>query len=432
MAFQTLVAGVDCTAAIDLNSVQVQNTLLLKSDTMNFDLLTDAVAYPRPASGNEIVFTNAGDREFAGVIASVEEEALNPSVLTYHVTAKDYTQWFDHHLVQEEYPAQAADVTVKAIVQSYANASGVVFTTTNVHPAFIVADQKFPFVYPSEAIKTLADLIEWGFYIDYNRDVHFYPLEAALSPLPGNILDLDNDLSSYHDCLLREDISQLKNRIYLRGFKTRSTGTQPVHAVGDGVSTWFPIGYPPWSVDPADITVNLNGVPQTVLTDTKDGQPGDGQTNAGAYVCFDNMGIRFNAPPTNGAVISGSFYQRTDAGTAVDDPDSQALIAAREATDGIYEHAIEDPSLTAPTLDTANARAQMLLYKYGYPKLTGSFGSYLQGWRAGQRFTVKAAKRMGGLNQLMYVTKVVKRIVSAGGEDRLHYDVSISDSPYVT
>lgn len=428
---QITVAGIDRTADIDLQSVQSTNALTLKSDTMDFDLYTDDYA-SRPSAGNEVIWLIGAAKEFGGIIVHVEEDMIAPGRLVYHCSCKDYSQVFDHHLVQEEYPAGPADEWVKAVVENYANRSGITFTTNNVQPCFDVAAQPFNFVPPSEAIKTYADLVEWNWYIDYDKDVHFAALETFQSPLPGNVLLADSDVASYHDLSLAEDIAQAKNRIFLRGFQTRSTSRQVFRAVGDGSSTWFPVGYPPWSVDAEDINVYVNGVPQPVLTDTKDGTPGDGKTNAGAYVCFDNLGIRFNQPPAAGTVITGDFAYALNAVTAVDDPESQAIMAEREKSDGVYEYAVEDPGLTAASMDTANARAQMLLYKYAYPKLTGSFGSYLGGWRAGQCFQLASAYRMGGVNQRMYVVKVVKRIVRAGDdEDVLHSDISISDSPYV-
>lgn len=433
MAFQITISGIDRTASIDLPTVRVNNTLLLKSDTMSFEATTDGSW--RPQAGNEVVFTNAGVREFAGVIVSTEEELENPDILRYAVTCKDYTQFFDHHLVQATYPSQAADLTVKDIVTNFANRSGVTFTTANVDPSFILPAQTFPYMPPSEAIKQLADLLEWLFFIDYNKDVHFRALESMASPLPGNLLLADSDVSSYHDLRLSEDISQLKNRIFLRGFSTRSTTQKTFQFTGDGVTTWFPLGYAPWSTDSGDIAVTVAGVPQTILKDNVDGQAGDGKVNPGAYVCFDNMGIRFNQPPAAGAVVSGSLKFAFPAVTAMDDPESQGKMAAREGTDGVYEYAVEDPNLSAPTMDTANSKGQLLLYKYGYPKLTGVFGSFLQGWRAGQSFTLRSLKRMGGLDQKMYVTKVAKTIIQAdpvvGGNNRLHYDVSIADSPFV-
>jgi hypothetical protein len=393
-------------------------------------------AFPRPQGGNEIVFLNGVVREFAGVIVSVEEEEENPDTMLYRVTCKDYSHWFDHRLVVEDYPSQAADLIVKDIVNRYASASGITFTTASVQPGPVIAQQQFNYVPPSESVKTIADTLEYNWYIDYYKDVHFAVLESFVSPLPDNTLnpDLEASRTLYHDLVLSEDVAQVKNRIYLKDFKTRSPGRVPFNQVGDGVSTWFPLGYEPWSIDPVDITALIDGAPQPVKLDGRDGQVGDGQVGPGVFVCFDNLGVRLNQALPVGAVLSGNFAPKIQMPIVVDDAESQAVMKAREVgTDGVYEHAVQDPSLSAATIDTARLKGQLLVYKYGLPKMVGRFGSYFQGWRAGQCFRLVSTRRMGGLDQKMYVVKVTKSIVRAdpAGDNVLHYTVEVSDTPFV-
>lgn len=421
------------TASIDLPSVQVTNTLVNRSDTMEFDVTVSAGA-AIPRAGNEVVFLNGAAREFAGILATTEEELINPGAFRYRCTAKDYSQLFDKLVVTNQYPAsgaaQAADVTVKAIVASYCPG----FTANNVEPAPLLAAQQFDDQYPSDCIKFLADALEWFWYIDYTKDVHFAPLEAFISPLPGNLLDADNDTASYHDLVLREDATQIKNRIYLKNLKVKNQNSIPFQWQGNGTQQWFPLGYEAY--DLASVSLSVNGTPYPIRKEFGQGAPGDGQADQAGYVCFDNMGVRITPTPPSGATIAGTIVPvYGPMKTMVDDPEAQVAMAAREGGDGIHEYVVNDPSLSGPTTDTAMDRGQLLLYKYAYPKVSGTMGSYLQGWRAGQYFYLKATSRMAGMfatPQRMYITQVVKRVVShpAGGAPLLHYDLTISDNPY--
>lgn len=435
VGFQITVGGVDVTQFVDLSSVQVDNNNSVKADLMSFDVYNDG-SLSRPLGGNEVIFLNGSTREFAGVVITVDEELYSPGVRLYRVTCKDYTHWFDHRLVVEYYTSTNADTMVRNIINSYVNPAfypNAPFTTNHVQAAPLLADQRFDYLAPSDAIKQLADLLEWQFWVDYHKDVHFAQLDAVTSPLPNNTLNVDTDTNTYHDLKLSEDVSQIKNRIYLRGFNVK-LGPQNFNFNGDGQTTWFPIGYSAWDIDASDFNVSVNGKPQNVMWDGIDGNAGDGQTSSGAYVCQSNQGIRFNTPPGKGDSINGSFNYGWPQATAVDDPNAQQVMAQREGSDGVYEHMVNDPSLSSPNLNAPTAKGLALIYKYGYPKITGEFGSYVQGWFAGQYFYLTGNTRMvGNPTQKLYVIKVRKTIVRAGnGQDVLHYTVSISDSPWVT
>lgn len=430
MAVQILIGGTDMTQYVDLESIRVTNSSAAKSDTMDFELSVP-VGATIPRAGNEVLFLNGGDREFAGILMRPEEDLINPATLRYTCQARDWSFFFDRRLVTETYAAQPADQIVSAIVQDYTAG----FTANNVQAAFDVAEQTFDDVYPSDAIKQLADTLEWFWYIDYNKDVHFAPLESFVSPLPGNQLNADTDTNTYHDLILREDVAQIKNRIYLKNLKVKNDNALAFRHVGNGTQSWFPLGYEPY--DLAGVAVSVNGSPYPIKKEYGDGAPGDGQTSQAAYVCFDNMGCRITPTPANGDVITGTVipvFGPTK--VMIEDPEAQGYMAAREGGDGIHEFVVNDPGLSGPDTRSAEARGQVLLYKYGYPRVTGTFGSYVQGWRAGQYFYLQSNIRMGGMfstPQRMYVTQVTKRIIKhePGDVPVLHYQVDIADSPFV-
>ncbi len=423
------IGGVDRFPKIDPSSVVVSEALGMKANTLAFEMVVKDDDVPRPFGGQEVILA-AADREFAGELVNVKEEQLRPGAYRYRCTCRDYTHLFDRRLVVEDYVAQSADLIVKDIVSRFTSG----FTSANVQAAFGVPAQKLDHVYPSEAVQSLADLLEWQCYIDYFRDLHFFAI--GTSPAPIADIDIDSDLR-YHDLVLEEDVAQLKNRIYLTGFKNKSTGTYQRAFVGDGSTKFFPLGYEP-GPDLTQTAVTVDAVARAVKTDVADNMPDVGGVDSAAYVCFTNMGMRFNVAPGNGSQIVATFPYMFEAQTVVEDPAAEVEMAAREGGDGIHEYHHSDPGLTSDTADPAAAKGQMILLKYAWPIITGSFGSYTPGWRPGQSFRLHSAKRFKDRNGVaidaqMYVHTVEKTIVQQlpGQSPLMHYNIGIGDSPYV-
>lgn len=422
------IAGVDYTQYIDIEAIEVNNSVVMTSDTMTFTVILRG-ELPRPRDGNEVIWLNdKGDREFGGVVTTVEEKDIGID-LEYAVTAQSYERWLDRHLAVNYYNSMYADTMVKQIVSSFCPG----FTTNNVQPGFLIPPMYINYIKPSEAIKKIADLLEFGWYVDYYKDIHFYPVESFVSPLPNNTLNADTDTQNYGDLELKEDGSQKKTRIYMKGFKARQSTPVTLKFTTDGQTTQWNLGYKPSRVT-GDLTVTVGGVSKTVKRDMADGSPGQNLTDQTvAYINYSQNLLRLNYAPASGVIISVTMYYLSDSIFMREDPAAQQAAAATDGNgDGRYEYASTEPSSSQATIDAVNARGNMLLYKYAYPQLTGTFNSFLQGWRAGQFFLLTSSRRMGGLNEQMYVQSVKKTIVKAdSGGLMLQYQVTISSTPYL-
>lgn len=429
MAISLTLGGNDRTAKVDVYSIVVSESPGAKANTMSFDVPVEDDDVVRPLGGQEVVLTDAS-REFAGILVSVKETQLAPRSFVYRCTARDYTYLFDRRLVVEDYAAQRADLIVADVVSRFTSG----FTSTGVKTAFDVPEQKYDHVYPSEIVQGLADQLEWQWYIDYLRDVRFFAIGAEVAPIA--VLDLEAD-TRYHDLALEEDVAQWKNRIYVKGFKNKSTGTYQRAFTGDGSTKFFHLGYEP-GPDLADTTVTVDGVARTLKVDIADNQPYVGGADSDVYVCFGNMGMRFNVAPASGLPIVATFPYMFEALTVVEDPAAQTESAAREGGDGVHEYVHSDPGLTAETADPAAAKGNMLLLKYGWPIVTGNFGTFVSGWRPGQSFRLKSSRRFkdrsgNPIDQQMYVHTVEKTVVQQRPAETpvLHYAVGFGDSPFV-
>lgn len=431
MGIAITLGGVDRTVPIDFETVLVSESVGAKANTMAFDYVVMDGDYPRPLAGQEIVFTEGAAREFAGILVTVRELQERPGAYRYRCMARDYTHLFDRRLVVEQYAAQAADLIIKDVISRYCAG----FTSANVRAAFSVPEDTYDYEYPSAVVQKLADALEWQWYIDYSKDVHFFAVTQE--PAPVAAIDVEADTATYHDLELEEDVAQLKDRVYLKGFRVGSTNTYQRAFTGDGTTKFFLLGYEPTQL--ADISVTRAGVAQTMKTDVADGRPDENVGGANdSFVCFDNMGMRWNTAPASGDQIVATFKFKYDTVTVVEDAAAQTEMAAREGGDGIHEFVVNDPGLTAPTIDPANARGQIVLVKYAWPMISGAFGSFLRGWRPGQNFALRSTRRFKGrtgaaLDLRVYVHSVEKTIVNhpVGGTPLLRYRVGFGDSPYV-
>lgn len=477
-----IIGGTDYTPYIDMTSVGVENNIVMTSDTAGLVMQLDGEV-SRPRAGQEFVwqivdqYGNEVNREFGGVVVKVEED-LDGASLIYTLTIKSYEHWFNRHLVaQQWYNQQSPESVVQQIVNSYC--PGFDATTYVQTSGVTIIPQYFDYQIPSDCIKLVANQIGWGTYIDYWRRVHFYPAEFAISPLPNNILDVDNDTASYGGLVLTENGEQVYNKIILRGFKMRSSNYINLTFPGDAQTKQWSLGYRASSVS-GDVSVavftsltnynndttfqntgkisgftsygvaNASGsVQMNVKRDIVDGAPDQASVSATAYIHYTQHLVRCgnwnggNTALPSGYVLGVHLYYMKDQVFMGQDTNAQNTIAQIEtapqigsvpaySSDGVYEYTAQDKSLTNSTLSAVESKAELLVGKYGSPQITGSFVSYLSGWRAGQYFRLVTTKRMGGLSEYMYVMRVTKQIInSVNGGYVVQNTIEFANSPYL-
>lgn len=481
---QILIGTKDFTNLVPYDSVSVDNNIVMTADTMDFqvvitsgDTVTDtstggSVTATRPMCGQEVVWQNPNAvivapggyskpfREFGGIIVEVQEELLGMSLL-YTVNAKSYVHWLDRHLVTKWYNQGAPETIIKQMISDFAPT----FTTYNVQGTnTTIIPQYFDYQKMSDSIKLIADQLEYGWYVDNYKDVHFFALESFKSPLRNNTLDVDNDVSSYSDLVLTENAQQQVNKVFIKGFKTRSVDMMIVSYPADSQTTQWSLGYRASSVSgDVDVVVydsvtqmngdtqwknggkNTAGTHMVLKRDIIDGSPTQNTTaNNTAWIHYTQHLLRISNFNSGGAVPTGKvvacrMHYMKDVVWLAQDPQAQAQTSSTEGktSDGVYEGAYQDKSLTNSTLDAVKAKGQMLLMKYGTPQITGTFNCYFDstktsGWNAGQYFNIKTTKRFGGLNEIMFVQRVTKTITKNDSGGLIsYYTVEFADSPYL-
>lgn len=435
-----MIRGNDYGPYVDIDSVSATSHVLANQDDMRFKVVLDG-ELDAPRAGMEVVWqrwnsdtATETSREFAGVLTSVTESELGTS-LVYECECQSYLRWFDRRIVNGFFQQQLAETTIQQVINAYCPG----FTTNNVTAPITIAAQYAEYRRPSDFIKSLVDQIGYGWYIDYSRDVHVYRLEDFISPLPNNTLDVDNDYENYGDLRITEDAENVYNRFTIRGYKQRSSTAYTLRFRGDGVTKTWNLGYR-FSSAKNDSTVTIDGVNYPVKRDILDGIPGQAADPTVAYVHWTQHQLRFANAPADGAIIEFTGYPLVSK-TRIDQDDASIEymrdLENTAASDGIYEWAETNKSLTQSTQDAVTSKIQLLALKYGLPTLAGTFTSYTSGWRAGQFFRMISTRRLGGnvltQDKKFYVYRVTKRWIQPhhSGSHQIHYMIEFADKPYL-
>jgi hypothetical protein len=480
---QIIMGNLDISSYVDYTTVTVDENITRNNSTMSFTMkginpgvtqMMDAtsgnwVTFTRPRCGMEVVWQNplvtitAPDgstqpyREFAGVVTNVSETEDYP-LLIYQVTVSSYERWFNRHKVTKNYQSDYPQNIIKDIVTNFCPG----FTTYSVQNAPSKVDaQYFDAKDPSEACRSIADLLEWIFFIDYYKDVHFAPAEIFQSPLPGNILNCDTDMQNYNELEINENADQQANKIFIKGFKTRNSNAQVSVFTADGNTRQWTLGYR-ISSTAADTAVQVyssisqyntdannfkNGSPQagvamTLAREVVDGTPDATGANNTAYIHYTNGTVRISNYNNGGTIpanyiVAVRYHIMMDQVFLASDPAAQSATAAIENTDGVYEAVYSDKALTNSTFNAVVAKGTLLLTKYRYPQVSGKFRTFFNGtnstgWKAGQSFQLISSRRFGGVNEMMFVMQLRKSIVlRKTGLYLVEYEIEFADSPYL-
>lgn len=433
MAIQILIGGVDYTAYTELPSIKAEANIAVGASKVDLDIVIPDQILRRPKGGQEIKILNGGAAEFAGVIINPKEIALAPTRMQYQIQARDYTFYFDKKLVTNTYANYTAGNIVKDIITNYTSGFSVADIEAT-DPSYLISLIKFDHVAPSAAIKKLANDAGLQWWIDYNKGVHFQPLATYPSPLLGNLLDVDNDIANYGDLEFDEDVSQVRNQLYLMGYRLPASYSITEKFTGDGQKTSFSLGYEPKHAL-SSIVVTVGGTPYTPKLDVVDGLPNNTAQDSTAYINYSAKVVRLNVAPASGVIISVTYFPLFETISLYNNPAAMQEMASRDGSDGVYEYAVRDRQLTSVDSTLANLRGQYELAKYGYPHYSGQFTSFLQGWTPGQYFYLTSNARMDGQfqNRKFFVVKVEKEIAlhPPGGTPVFFYTVYFSDTPYV-
>ncbi len=113
------------------------------------------------------------------------------------------------------------------------------FTTTNVSNGPTISEIAFDYVQVSDAITKIAEICGYEWYVDYDKDVYFFFRTDYPAPF-----QLDDDQANYKDLIISTDISQIRNRVYVKSSAIKDTFGEVF--IGDGATTSWTCKFTPF------------------------------------------------------------------------------------------------------------------------------------------------------------------------------------------
>ncbi len=386
----------DKTSLVNWESLSITDNINEKVNLCNFKIIKKEGQSYFPETNDEVEIKDGTTFLFAGTIVKISKQLISSYIEEYEVECKDWTQEADRYLITERYENKTIDYIINDLISNYASD----FTNVNVNCSIILTTIRFNNLTLTQCIKKLAEAVNYFWYIDYEKDIHFF---AKANEMASFGLTDTNDNYIPMSLSLTDDISQLRNRVKIKGGEiVGSSRTESLD--GDGTKLIFVLANKFSSLP----TVTVGGIAKTVGIDYIDDEA--------SFDCFWNYNekyIRFKVAP----VASSNNILVT--GTPLIPMIVQIEDSASISNNGIYEFYIEDTTITS--LDEAKQRAEANLDAYGTQLVEGSFETYTDGLRSGQAINIQSDNR--NINAVYLIQSV--RITMETPEKR-HYDISIA------
>lgn len=402
-AYKITINGVDRTADVLARTLIIEDVITDKQTNCSFKFY-DGHGLGVPTTDQEIIITlDSGTKIFGGYIITMQSEARKGAMVIYNVTCVDYTRLMDRNLVNENYSSVTDQALINNIIQTYCQGLGI--TGTNVVLGVTISQLQFNYVQFSKAMRILCDVTGRNWYIDYNKDIHYFP--STQNPAPFNISDSQTYAADqgFFNLQIMSDASQLKNRVYVRG-GTKLSDATTYSTKGDGTKTKFTLPDKPHAV-----SLTINGVAKTV---------GIYNIDTTGFDWYLNFEEKYMVQDSGGAILTSS-----DTFSLTYTYDIPILVAVENtssiATNGVHEFLITDNTIS--TTQAARDRASAELTDYANNMVDGQFSTFTNGFRSGQYVTVTSS--VLGISATYIVQKV--HAVSIGG-GKFQYDVYLASA----
>jgi hypothetical protein len=200
------IGGVDFTAALTETNFQIQSVLGKTVSTMQGTLVDKNCALAVPLEGVDLIVTrtDTGERIFGGLSANITgyTDGINRY---WDIQGQSYTVLLDRTLLYMSYPAPGltglsdkdtlTDLFANRVVgPNGTNGSSEITVGSYVQGGTsALAPLSFIYTYAREAVELLAGYVGYSYYVDFNKNLHYYlkesiPAPFALSSTPGETL----------------------------------------------------------------------------------------------------------------------------------------------------------------------------------------------------------------------------------------------------
>ena len=375
----------DRTNHVKWDTLTKTDVLSKEVDRLEFQILKTP-SKTIPSVNDEVMLEENGAKIFGGVITERNEVIKGGLLVAYEIRCKDYSQYLDRKVVVKSYAALSARAIVLDLISSYTTG----FTTANVLTNTpTVGSIKFNYEQVTRCLTQLADQIGWDWYVDHNKDIHFFDSENSSAPFE---LTDTGDTFEWNSLEINNTITQIKNSVYVRGGeykKTISEANAQDIFVADGVQRVFPLSY---KYD--NITVKDNTTINTIGTDQQ-----TDPTSVNVLYNFNEKFIKYTTAPVAGHTVKvfGDAYIPIIA---------QVRDQISISTYGEYQAAVVDKSITS--ISEAQTRARTELKKYSDSVYEASFKTTLTGLKVGQQIRVNSGIR--AIDKFFKINKISGKV----------------------
>jgi hypothetical protein len=367
---QILINGSDKTNLLVKDSLEVQQILGAQRDTAKFSYRKYGSKSYTPAVLDTVLIYDGSTKIFGGRVLRISEKFLNNAEgLIYNLECADYSFDLDSLLVSQSYSSMTVNAIISDILTNYASG----FTSTNVNCSVSIDKVVFNQVPVSQCIKRLADIVKYDWYVDADKDIHFFSKYINLAPF-----DLTDISGNYIvDTLERKiDGTQIANQIKIRGGEYEASSYQDIITVNGNTQSSFKLPY-----KFSNLTINLDTgggyVSKTVGVDFI-----DDFTTKDVLYNYNDQTIRFNSALADGNKIKFTGNPKVRVLAVASDPNS--IISY-----GLREKIIEDKSIE--DLTTARKRAVAELSAFKDIQAEAKFDTYTSGLRSGMLINLNSA-----------------------------------------
>jgi hypothetical protein len=391
--------GVDISSSIVFPSLTVEQALTNEVDTASFQirgvdysllkedggLLLQEDGYKilisdPPAFNDNIVIADGATTIFAGKIGKVQRVIEAPRQILYSISCLEHSFQMDRLLVSRTYTNKTVTYIINDIVSSFAPG----FTNVNAACAFTVSKIVFNHVTISECLRRLANIVRYDWYVDENKDVHFFPNTTNVAPFS---LDDTTGTHVFKSLVRNADGAQTVNRVKVRGGEYDGTSFTDVITVKGNVTSSFNLPY-----KMANLAIRLDTgsgyVSKTVGIDFI-----DTFTDYQVLYSYQTQSFRFASPLADTNKIEFTGNPKTPVVAVVEDP-------ASVATYGPIEKLVKDTSILSNAL--ARKRAAAELMAFASVAVDALFTTYTSGLRTGMLINVNAS----GLKDALIIKRV--------------------------
>ena len=385
MALILKINTVDRTSYVKWDTLVITEVLSKEVDRLEFQILKTP-AKTIPSVNDDVTLEEGGVKIFGGVITERNEIVKGGLLIAYEIRCKDYSQYLDRRVVVRSYSSITARSIVLDLISTYTSG----FTTTNIATSTpTVGSIKFNYEQVTRCLTQLADQVGWDWYVDPDKDIHFFDSENLSAPFE---LTDTNDKYKWDSLEINKTITQIKNSVYVRGGeykKTIAEGSAQDIFIADGTQKVFPLSY---KYD--NVTVKDNSTVNTVGTDQQ-----SNPASVDVLYNFNEKFIKYTTAPISGHTIKifGDAYIPIIA---------QVRDQISIATYGEYQAAVIDKSITS--INEAQTRAQTELKKYSESVYEASFKTVQIGLKVGQQIRVSSALR--SVDKTFKINKITGKV----------------------